>query len=96
MKRNQAFLELLKDPDVKRWQTNLSKGSVIVADVYFRALGRFCPSIKMSPRQFISLPQKEIEDLTQDFIDQLERIGKYSPGYIETYLKAIRSLGRME
>ena len=43
------------------------------------------------------MPLKKMEDITQDFIDNLESLkkpsgeSKYSPGYIESYLKAIRS-----
>ena len=89
--------ELLNDEDVNRWFKNLSKGSVILSDVYLRSLGRFCDQIKTTPKQFAKMPLKKMEDITQDFIDNLESLKKpsgepkYSPGYIESYLKAIRS-----
>ncbi|MEE9283759.1 MAG: hypothetical protein V3U49_06775, partial [Nitrososphaerales archaeon] len=95
--RKPKYRKLLEDADLKRWYRNLGKGSIILADVYLRALGRFCEHIKMTPKQFVKLSQKKMEDVTHDFIDELESEKKpsgdpkYSPGYMESYLKAIRS-----
>jgi len=94
--RKEKYKQLLDDVDVKRWISNLSKGSVILADVYLRALGRFCERVKTTPQQFAKMPLKKMEDVTQDFIDEMESTKQpsgehYSPGYIESYLKAVRS-----
>ena len=94
--RKAVYIKLLEDPSVKRWYSNLAKGSVILADVYLRALGRFCERVKTTPKQFVKMPVRKLEDVTQDFIDELESAKKpsgepYSPGYVESYLKAIRS-----
>ncbi len=69
---------------------------MIVADEYLRALGRFCERIKVTPKQFVKMPKSKMEDITQDFINDMESRRKpsgeqYSPGYISLYLKAIRS-----
>ena len=51
----------------------------------------------MTPKQFVKLSLKKMEDITHDFIDESESAKKpsgdpkYSPGYMESYLKAIRS-----
>ena len=95
--RKEKYKKLLDDVDLKRWYRNLGKGSIILADVYLRALGRFCEHIRMTPKQFVKLSLKKMEDVTHDFIDELESAKKpsgdqkYSPGYMQSYLKAIRS-----
>jgi hypothetical protein len=81
--------DLLDDPDFKRWYSNIRKGSVISAEIYLRALGRFCEHAEMTPKQFAELPLEKIEDMTQDFIDEFET--KYSPGYLGSILKVVRS-----
>lgn len=90
-KYRKQYSELLKDDNLRRWYNNNSKGSLILADVYLRALGRFCASVKLSPDGFAKLPCRKMEDVVQDFIDGLEATKEYSPGYIESYLKAIKS-----
>lgn len=90
--RDAGYAKMLDDPNLKRWYSNNSKGSVVVADIYLRLLGRFCKAIQLTPAQFAELPLEKIEDTTQDFIDGLESSEKgYSPGYVESYLKAIKS-----
>jgi integrase len=95
--RKAKYRALLEDPDVRRWYSNLSKGSVILADIYLRVLGRFCEYNETTPGDLAGLPVERMEDTTQDFIDRLEALRKpsgepmYAPGYIESYLKAVRS-----
>lgn len=89
--RKEQFRELIKDKNLNRWYNNNSKGSLIVADIYLRSLGRFCDSVKMTPEQYVRLSKKRMEEVAQDFIDQLESSGRYSPGYVGSYLKAIKS-----
>jgi integrase len=92
-----VFKQLLEDSNVSRWYRNLAKGSLILADVYLRSLGRFCFQVGTSPDSFARMPPRKMEDTLQDFIDGLEsRRGPsgdqlYSPGYIESYLKAVKS-----
>ncbi|MEE9586022.1 MAG: hypothetical protein V3W09_03885, partial [Nitrososphaerales archaeon] len=66
----EKYKKLLRDADVKRWYSNLAKGSNILADVYLRALGRFCEQVKLTPKQFVTMPLKKMEDVAQDFIDE--------------------------
>ena len=89
---------LLNDPSIRRWHSNNKKGSWVRADVYLRSLSRFCFGYaKMNPNEFVRLPLEEMENMTIDFVDSMEvalnpKTGrKYSPGYIESYVKAIRS-----
>jgi integrase len=95
--RNKDYDALLQDPNVRRWNTNTAKGSVILADVYLRSLGRFCNATDSTPAKFIGLLQNEMEDLAQDYIEKLEASlnpktkKPYSPSYVENCLTAIRS-----
>jgi hypothetical protein len=95
---NQDYSKLLEDPNVKRWENNLSKGSIIVADIYLRRLGSFCRELSpFTPASFAALPVQKMEDVTQDFIDSFEqrknpRNGRpYAPSYVGSYLKSIKS-----
>jgi hypothetical protein len=38
------YTYLFRDPDIKRWYDNVSRGSKITADVYLRRLGSICSS----------------------------------------------------
>ena len=97
--RDPEYQKLLdEDKDVERWYQNLSKGSVIVADIYLRRLGSFCRENKITPGKLAKLPVAKIENLAMDFINDFEtkktnpETGKkYAPGYIESHLKAIKS-----
>ena len=89
--RKEQFRELMKDENLKRWYNNNSKGSLILADIYLRSLGRFCDSVKMTPAQYVRLSKRRMEEVAQGFTDQLESSGRYSPGYVGSYLKAIKS-----
>lgn len=88
---------LLRDANVQRWFSNLKKGSVISAEISLRALARFCQHVKMSPEEYVKLPLQKMEDMAQDFVDDLESArkpsgeAKYSPGYIQSLLKVVRS-----
>lgn len=90
--------ELLNDTTIRRWYSNNKKGSKVRADVYLRSLSRFSFSyVKMSPSDFAKLPIDEMENIAVDFVDAIENAlnpktgKKYSPGYIESYVKSIRS-----
>jgi hypothetical protein len=56
---------LLSDVNFNRWYTNLSKGSLIAADIRLRSLGRFCEMIGKTPKEYAALPQVEMEDIAQ-------------------------------
>jgi hypothetical protein len=91
------YAHLLEDPNVRRWYNNLSKSSVIVADIYLRRLGTFCREAKLTPFQYAKYSMRKMEDIAQDYIDDFEtrknpKTGKdYAPGYIDSNLKAIKS-----
>jgi hypothetical protein len=69
---------LLGDPDLQRWFNNLSKGIPIVVDIHLWTLGRFCNNIGTTPKRFVKMLLKKIEDVTQNFIDELEPLRKPS------------------
>ncbi|MBD3206528.1 hypothetical protein GF319_09320 [Candidatus Bathyarchaeota archaeon] len=68
----------MENPDVERWYTNLSRGSVTTAKVYFRRLGLFCEQNNLSPKQLVQLGKenrKKLEDLVQDHVTKMN-LGK--------------------
>ncbi|MDH5448181.1 MAG: hypothetical protein OEY24_02985 [Candidatus Bathyarchaeota archaeon] len=75
---------LLRDSDVKRWYTNVARGSPITAEVHLRRLSLFCEQNALTPKALIDLGRvhrKKLEDLIQDHITRMESEIK-SPGYI--------------
>ncbi|MDG6998478.1 MAG: hypothetical protein JRN15_05115, partial [Nitrososphaerota archaeon] len=57
------FLE--DDANLKRWHTNLMKGSPYTAEIYLRRLCSFCLKREMTPDQFKRLGKREIENEAQ-------------------------------
>ena len=83
----------MKDLDVKRWFTNVGRGSPITADVNLRRLSLFCEQNGLTPKELIALgreDKKKLEDLIQDHITKMEFEEK-SPGYISGVLKGVKS-----
>lgn len=84
---------LLVHPEIRRWHANLARGSVLTADVRIRRLDAFCEMHDMSPMQLADLGMKDLRSATnllEDHITWMED-KHYSPGYIEDYVKAVKS-----
>lgn len=87
-----AYL-LDEDPDFKRWYENLSRGSLGTAKERARVLFRFLNFHDLTPQELVRRTRedrRQVEDVLMDFVAGLHNDGK-SPGYIENYLKAVRS-----
>lgn len=85
--------ELLKNPDVQRWYTNVGRGSPITAEVHLRRLSLFCEQNNLTPITLSNLGRKnrkKLEDLIEDHITKMESEAK-SPGYITGILKGVKS-----
>ncbi|MFH0748965.1 MAG: site-specific integrase [Candidatus Bathyarchaeota archaeon] len=81
------------DADVKRWLTNLSRGSPITAEVYARRLGRACELLDATPKSLLDTSKislKGLQDSLEDMVTQLEA-DKKSPGYIRGLVKSVKS-----
>jgi len=84
---------LLSGDDFKRWYENLARGSEGTARERARLLYRFLRLQGLSCGGLVELAKKDrkkVEDMLCDFVAELQSDGK-SPGYIENYLKAVRS-----
>ena len=93
MKRARWAYLLEKDPNFRRWHDNLARGSLGTARERARILYRFLQDHDMTPAALVDAAKKDrrkVEDLLMDFIAELHEKG-YSPGYMENYLKAVRS-----
>lgn len=84
---------LLHDLDVKRWYTDVGRGSPVTADVHLRRLSLFCDQNKLSPGELANLgrrDRKKLDDLMQDHVTRME-LEKKSPGYIGGMMKGVKS-----
>jgi len=85
--------KLLSNPDVKRWYSNVARGSIVTAEVRLRRLGGFCEEHEMTPTELIQIGLKDskaIADLLQDHISGMEEHEK-APQYIKTTITAVKS-----
>ena len=83
---------LLSNPDVKRWYSNVARGSMVTAEVRLRRLGGFCEEHEMTPTELIQIGLKDskaIADLLQDHISGMEEHEK-APQYIKTTITAVK------
>ncbi len=90
------YRDLFRDPDVKRWYDNVSRGSRITADVYLRRLGSICRSRGMeSPKNLMARATGNggtmwAYNFIMDLVTELEAEGK-AGSYIHSNTKALRS-----
>ncbi len=84
---------LLANPDVKRWNDNVSRGSKNTAEVWLRRLSRFCEIHEMTPMELAELGMKDLRtvtDLLQDHITYMEN-ENHAPSYISVTITAVKS-----
>ena len=84
---------LLSNPDIRRWHSNLARGSKNTADVYLRRLGKFCETHQMTPIALKDLAVKDIKtatDILEDHITDMESNGN-APSYIGGFIKSVKS-----
>ena len=84
---------LLKDDDVRRWYDNMHRASVNTSISMLRRINLFCDKTNMTPGEFAELAKedtKKAENILLDFVDWMEGC-KYTPGYMECIVKAVRS-----
>jgi len=80
-------------PDVKRWHTNLARGTPITAEVALRRLSRMCELLDSTPQGIVDNARRNMkgfQDSLEDLVTRLESEGK-SPGYILDLLKTVKS-----
>jgi hypothetical protein len=85
-----AHKALLKDPQVRRWYDNVSRGSEPTAQVYLRRLGLFCKRWHSTPAGLLGKRPREIHNLLVDTVTELERRG-YAGSYGQAIVKAVKS-----
>jgi len=87
------YATFLKDSDVKRWFTNLARGSPITAEVALRRLSRLCELLDTTPKGMVAWATKDLkgfQDSLEDMVTTLESERK-SPGYILDLMKTAKS-----
>lgn len=84
---------LEEDTTFRRWYDNLARGSEGTARERARVLYRFLGIQDVTASGLVEMGREDVgavEDLLMDFVSELHREGK-APGYIENYLKAVKS-----
>ncbi|MDE1863786.1 MAG: hypothetical protein KGI33_12920, partial [Thaumarchaeota archaeon] len=84
---------LLSNQDIRRWYDNLSRSSLVTAEVRLRKLGKFCENNKITPMELVELghkDQKAIANLLDDNITTMEKNGN-APQYIKSIITAVKS-----
>ena len=71
--KERLYAALLEDPKIKRWHTNLARGSQVTADVYLRRLGNFCESTKITPQRLAAMEEEELYNLLLDTVTSMEK-----------------------
>ncbi len=87
-----AYL-LEENQNFRRWYNNLAMGSKVTAKERARMLYRFVVKQGMTVDGLVEMGVgnvRDVEDMLMDFVAELHGEGK-SPGYIENYLKAVKS-----
>jgi len=85
------YLDLLKDPDVRRWFENLGAKSVVTATVWLRGLGLYCQLNETTPKEILKAAKsKAFRDGFTDFVRRLEKEGK-AGSYIARFKKVLHS-----
>jgi len=91
--KESKYSTYLKDAHIKRWFTNLARGSPISAEGSLRRLSRLCELLDLTPQQMIKKARKDLagfQDNVEDLVSSLEAQDK-SPGYIGDLIKTLRS-----
>ena len=92
-KKTTKRAKMLAEPDVKRWHSNLARGSPVTAEINLRRLSKFCEDNKITPLELAELGQnnvRSITDLLQDHISWMEN-QSYAPQYIKGTVTAVKS-----
>ena len=68
---------LLANKDVRRWNENVSAGSVITGEVYLRTLGLYCELQNTRPERIVKDAKNgKLKNDFMDFVRRLEKEGK--------------------
>jgi hypothetical protein len=92
-KGESKYAPLLEDPDVRRWLSNLARGSAITSEVALRRVSRASEILGSSPAEMLRAARsnmKTFQDSLEDLVAQLMGEGK-SRGYVVGIVKAVKN-----
>ena len=75
--RADGYAVLFRDKNLKRWYDNVSRGSLVTADVYLRRLGHLCNNLKKTPQDLAKMKEGQLYDLLLDMVSEMEREGSF-------------------
>lgn len=84
---------MLRNPEVRRWYDNLSRGSPLTAGMRLGALDTFCRAHEMTPMELADLGMKDLKtatNLLEDHVTMMEE-KNHAPNYITVVVRAVKS-----
>lgn len=90
MPRKSKYARLLRQPQIRRWHANVSRGSLITADVNLRRLGAFCNEYKITPRRLTTMDSRQLHGVLIDMVTAMETRNR-AGSYISSTLKSVKS-----
>ena len=92
--KERLYAALLEDPKIRRWHSNLARGSQVTADVYLRRLGNFTESTGITPQKITTMDEEALYNLLLDTVTRME--DKNTGSYTKSVLKAIEVLAVLQ
>lgn len=86
----EKYGDLRRNPEIRRWYEDVSRGSRTTGQVYLRRLGLFCKITGKNPLDLLKMNEMQLANLLTDHVSLLEEKG-HSGGYIGSIIKAIKS-----
>jgi hypothetical protein len=84
------YKQMLEDKDFRRWYDNVTRGSLVTAQEWFRRIGFVCARFETTPQKIARMSQKQATDFLLDVIGTLEKEGR-SGNYISNIVKPLKS-----
>ena len=98
--RRGRHIQLLDNPDIKRWHERLRRSSPVTADVRLRRLGLFCEQVHLTPLELAAKDPRTVTDIVDDEVTRMLGDGYapgpattsgYSPGYVKSAVTSVKS-----
>src|SRR5208282_3396888 len=84
------YKDLLEDKDFRRWYDNVTRGSLVTAQEWFRRMGFVCAQFETSPQKIAKMSKKQAPEFLLDVIGALEKEGR-SGNYLSNIVKPLKS-----
>lgn len=91
--RPKKYLNLLEDPDIRKWHESSQYGLKITRDIYLRRVGYLADEYGIDVRELVKENKQAVWDKLVALVDKMDKQG-YAGSYIGSTIKAVRSFLR--